>query len=437
MSTSLLTTLLLVAVQSASTATKPTTSPERIAVVSFGRSPEIQRVAAESTARQRALGPQILTNAAIRELLAGTDTGRQADPESLRLLLKKARELEARFAVDAANALRRRVVDAFDRDPRPSGEILTLAANAAFDSAAAFFVDGRQKEAERHAQEASRRFPNWQSDPRIHSPSVRRFFAAQRRAFNHKTSGKLTVRVIAEAEAEVFADGRILGTLPPNTAKFFNLPLGDYRLWARIGSTVSFPLPVKIGDDPANATINLRLGRCLSLRPHIRHRCNDIPFTDTLEELRRALGADKLIAITAAPGGVAFAVEVFTVFSGPRSPTRELKGPSVLAIDPALPQTPHWAWNAVPFGGGQLSQGRIGAGLTWAFTQGAMLAWHLFAAQRRARLVSGSDQALLDSAIKQQNISAGLFYTTLAGGIIEAFVNRPAIKAQPPARLRR
>jgi len=173
------------------------------------------KTSAEDLVRARqaasAQGETALEDADLVLRLTGMHAVRIANEATLAIMLRDARDAEARFEAEAAEALRQEVVRAFDEAVAPSAGLRALVATALHDSAAAALAEGHADSALSVAREALRRFGGTPLDTKRHPPAVQQLF--RRAATTLAAAPHAQLAVTSDREGELWADGTDLGAL--------------------------------------------------------------------------------------------------------------------------------------------------------------------------------------------------------------------------------
>lgn len=350
--------------------------------------------------------------------LTGIDNPRTPEPNTLGSMLSQADELEARFDSQGANALRNEVVRSYDLAFKIDPELLRFAAQATQDRAITAYIEreGAQdlKRAEELAVESERRFPNFALDAGRHKPAVREWFDQASQGARSLPASELTVS--SRVPGTLHADGRKLGDLDKKIS--VKLPEGSYRIWVKTEDGESLAHKVQLAAArPSQIRIDADLESRLSMSPIPALRCeSEDACTEYLQRLARITDATHALGVQVRPSGVIDAV--FVDQSGTATYSQLENVTALTQIPEPQPADDFSLWYLAPFGVGQMAQDRYVTGSIYGAVQLGLLSWNLIATQQRND--AADDDPDLDSLSDRQNLSAGLFYGSVAAAILES-----------------
>jgi hypothetical protein len=388
-----------------------------IAVVGLDGGGASAEAVADAARSERERGTIVLTTEQVWQRLTGLPTPRSVDRDALSRLLADAAEHEARFDTAGANALREQVLSAFDQSLRPTVDQAELAARAVFDQVAALLGEADRAAAEERALLGVRRFGGFRLDPARYPPGVVAFVESVRQSQSAAPRGRL--RIEADGPGTVLIDGREVCTA--SAACSLELPAGAYRVWMvepNGGSSLSHHLEVRPGESVLRVALGLESR--LSLTPDPALSCSR-DCGASLRALGARLGVDRILGVHA-PGQPGPAGVLVSVSSGESSPWPPATVTAVPEMSAPTPRPRFSPWSLAPFGVGQFAQDRPVLGGTYLAAEVGLFVWHLVAWQRHAAAVRDDDFGREPSLRDQRNLSAGLFYGSLAAGIVEAVV---------------
>jgi hypothetical protein len=308
--------------------------------------------------------------------------------------------------------LRNQILRAFDASIRPTQTLRRLAATAAHDLAAAWLGEGQENLALAAAREANRRFGTWPVDSTRHPPSVLKLFE---RAREGQQTGVL--RVVSTKPGTVWVDGSSAGPLDGAIERV--LPVGRYRVWLTdAGGMASLPHKVELDASGSTLTIDMDLEIRLHVQPVFTVECEATCAQD-LRAIGQRLAASRVIGVPP-PGRAALEIDVATGESQPWIAARDLE---VVDVPLELTVRDRFSpWYLVPFGVGQFVQDRPYTASAYATAQVGLLIWHVVASVRHTSAHDDADFGDEPELRAQRNISAGLFYGSLAASVLEALI---------------
>ncbi len=357
---------------------------------------EPQRLTSEleraSAAAQRD-GVTLLSAEEVALRLTGSREPRRPDEAALLGLLADAREREARFDTEGAQAARRHLVEAFDQALAPSERLRQLTTESYLDQCAAEVAAGNREAAAALAHELGRRFGAVEVDGKRYPPAVRELVQHALATLDAALKRRLLVHL--DAPGEVLVEGRSLGTAD-HTLEAHLVP-GTYRVWVVAGGALGLPYAVDLREGDGEVVVSSHLDARLRLGAPLSLSCS--PCTEELRLLERRLGAPLVVV----------------------RPEVAASAPQVVAAAGLEPYR-FRPWHLLPAGAGQWLQDRplVGAGFLAATLSAA--GWHLHAWRRHE---SALDQGDRDGEARwrgQRNVSAALLYGALAASIAEAGV---------------
>lgn len=374
--------------------------PETTIVVGAGAGDTTAPHIARWTAAETKQGRKVLGQDEIVASLHGISIGPPAEVGSLRSMLVEAKRLEGYFDTTAARGLRDEVLAAYERTRYPSAELLQVAADALHAIADGYLADGDEEQAFLAAVEAQRRFPDAIPDEQRYAPRTRGMLERAAAALDRMPTGRLAV--ILTEPGDVLVDGRSLGR--GRTRFERTLPAGRYVLRVLSDAGTSFPRAVEIvPHGQAELAIDSALERCVRLVPQVTLTCVE-RRADHLQALMTASGADRAIGIFATDG-----VQDVRELVLPR--TNDAAG--VSQFGPLY---------LVPFGAGQLVQGRYGFAAAYAAAGVGVAAWHAASRVRFARLNDGFHVHQASDAARQVELSFWLLAGTTVVTVAEALI---------------
>lgn len=303
---------LLLLISAAPPAPTPAAPRERTAaVLALDPGPAVQPLVDQAIASARDGGLRVLTPTELSVRLRGappdcprafskndsaTDRGcfRAPDEAALANLAKEATSLEANFDSDGAVALRRKILEVFDRTPRPTPRVRELAAQAWQGIASAYFAAGNRDGAASAAREGVTHFGDSAIDPRRFSPQLQRLFSEAKAKLDRERVTTVTVR--ATETGTLLVDGSTVG--PISEQLTVQLPVGRFRFWVQAyDGTVSLPYPVDSTGQPVSLAIDPLLDRRLTLAETPSLTCADDECPAMLAKLRSRLQVDELTGV--------------------------------------------------------------------------------------------------------------------------------------------
>ncbi len=373
------------------------------------------RDGSKSMVEQAATSPKIaghvISQEELRLRLGGNETLRTLDRSSLEKMLDDARDLEARFDATGAAALRTAMITAFDTCPRPSPDVTALVATAMQDAAAALLSEGQTNKALDAAKATLQRFPDTMVDSSRHPPDVVDLFDHAKH--NLASGPHANVSLVAKIPGTFVIEGARPTIV--TAAIVVALPIGRYRVWWVGESGTSLPHWFNVTTERAAIEIEPSWETKTELVPVVSLACTDT-CADDLRSLGQRVGANRAIGVG---GGDSYDVDVAT---GETHPWQQpLSADQQAALEMAV--RPQFSpWYLVPVGVGQFAQDRPFFGGGYAAAQAGLLAWHLYTWQRHATAVDENDHAAEPNLRSQRNLSAILFYSSIAASVVEALI---------------
>ncbi|MEO1482205.1 MAG: hypothetical protein AAFU77_08860 [Myxococcota bacterium] len=202
---------------------------------------------------------------------------KQVEPAALEAMLEEAREFESEFDSFEARVRRADVLRAYDALTRMTDAHVEVAARSLLDELASLVSDDEQFS--RVAAVLFRRFPETRPDPAYYPPSLVERLENARAAITDLETGEL---IVDAGSATVFLDGRKLGIV--NGTMSFQIPIGEYRIWAKRGNLASLSRKVVIGS-LSRVQFDLDVEDRLNVDGAIRINCQN-----KCEELSARLG---------------------------------------------------------------------------------------------------------------------------------------------------
>ncbi len=358
-------------------------------------------------------GEQVLSAEALMQRITGLRTPRDSKPQGFNDMLAEADRLEARFETANANAMRVEILRSYDAAVRITSELLNATARASQDRAASAFNEGQRKAAEELALETARRFPEIAVDEQRHKPGVVALFANARKQNARAATGILRIR--AKGVGVAHADGRVLGAVDGEGR--FELPRGYYRVWVESATGSSLAREVDLtGENEPTVEVDIEVESRLRVNPPAL-RCTRERCAELLERLRALSGAKVVVGLSAGENDApAILVEA-------DSEPEEI-APETLSMtsEPAVDDDNEFsALYLLPLGIGQAAQERYIAAGAYAAIQVGLGAWNIAATLEASDARDNRDPNLQELQ-DRQDLSAILFYSSLAASIIESVV---------------
>lgn len=368
-----------------------------------GASPPVQSVRGET----------VLSSEILMRRITGLREPRDAKPRGFIDMLAEADRLEARFETASANAMRVEILRSYDAAARITSELLVATARASQDRAASAFNERQRRAAEELALETARRFPEIAVDGQRHNPDVVALFERSRKENARAEKGVL--RVFCTGEGVVHADGRVLGAVQGDGR--FELPVGYYRVWVEgpNGSSLAREVEVRKGAD-VTVSIDAEVESRLQIDP-VALRCAPTRCAPLLERLR-ALTATRVVVGLERAGDDTRAILV----QADAEP--EEIDPATLRLEDSAEPIASREFSALyllPLGIGQAAQERYVAAGAYAAIQLGLGAWNVAAGLEASDARDNGDPDL-QQLQDRQDLSAILFYSSLAASIIESVV---------------
>ncbi|MEK7704291.1 MAG: hypothetical protein AAB426_04975, partial [Myxococcota bacterium] len=343
-----------------------------VALVVLSGGERMASLVPELVAREQAAGETVLAQDALRARLTGVPDAHVPDEAALEHMLAEAREREARFDNEGANAVRAAVLSAYEAAVWPTATLRQLAAQAAQDMASALLTDGKSVLAARAAAAALVAFPEVVIDPRRYAPAVRQLFATAALAIESRSRATLTVST--DGPGTLYVDGRAMGEASAATA--VTLTPGPHRVWLQDARGVTLPERIDLPAQGATLTLATGLAGAIQLWPTVTLACTDSCVAALVEVGRRA-GVPRVLGVRAAPSGddrlALTRVEVETGVAA----SEEF---AVTSLTHATPVRARFSpLYLLPFGGAQLVQARPYHAAAYLAVQAALVGWHVVA----------------------------------------------------------
>lgn len=396
-------------------------SSNEVAWVALGSGEALAPMLRALVARDQKMSGTPLADDEARRRLVGTDNARIPDEAALTHMLADARDREARFDTVGANAVRREVLAAFETAVWPSAALRRLAAQAAQDIAAAMLNEGKTHEAAKAAREAVGRFPDVPIDAQRYSPAVRAQFATA--SSSARAMASLTIGV--DAPGTLVVDGRPMGEVVDGAT--LELPPGRYRVWLEHEGDATLPERVELSPSGGRIAIATRLAGRVDLWPVLSLRCDE-DCVKLLADVGGRLGVSRVVGVRSeavlADRLVLLHVSVAT---GVLDREETVRARDVVAVSPRA-ERPSARWSRfnalylVPFGGGQLAQGRVPYAAAYFATEIGLLAWNAVTVRAHDRAAREGNLADESDLRSRRNLSASLAAGAIVAGVVEALL---------------